>query len=208
MRAFSLSALAIMMALPAPAQAQEAVYPVAQVYAAFRGACGAVPDWSGTVDHIARGGWKKTDASGVPALAGFLDFAEKSGQAAVAEAGGSLSPVAVFTNTVAGETLAIVVTEVTIHGGRVTGCRLFDAGETRDAGKDALVALIGKQPDSELLREGNTIVKFDAPAKGIDSFDYYFIPAGSPLEEMVHFNGLAMKIDTIGSAANSSHAHD
>ncbi|HEX2793362.1 MAG TPA: hypothetical protein VHN58_02930 [Croceicoccus sp.] len=204
MRALFLLALATLMALPAPATAQDGAYPVAQVYAAFREACGTVPDWSGTVDHVAGAGWQRTDAAGVPTLAGFLDFAEKAGKDAVADEGGALSPVGVFTSIVAGEALAIVVTEVTIHGGRVTGCRLFDAGETRDAGKDAVVALIGQPPASELLREGNTIVKFDAPAQGIDSFDYYFIPAGSPLEEMVHFNGLAMKIDTIGPAASST----
>lgn len=204
MRALSLSVLVPLMALHAPATAQDGAYPVAEVYAAFREACGTVPDWSGTVDHVAGAGWQRTDAAGVPALTSFLDFAEKTGEAAVADEGGALSPVGVFTSTVAGEALAIVVTEVTIHGGRVTGCRLFDAGETRDAGKDAIVALIGRQPASELLREGNTIVKFEAPAQGIDSFDYYFIPAGSPLEEMVHFNGLAMKIDTIGPAPEAA----
>ena len=190
------------MLLTAPAEAADGAYPIDAMFAEFAKACGTMPDYDGTVASVTAAGWEATDRAGVPALASFMEFAEDAGRKAVAERGGTMSPAAIFRNTVEGEEVAIVVTEVNVHGGRVTGCRLFDPAETRDAGAGKIKELTASEPVQTIEREGNTIVKFDGLSPSTDSFDYYFVPAGSPLESHVHFNGLAMKIDSIGPAAN------
>lgn len=200
--ALGAGAIVAPMLLAAPAIAADGAYPIDAMFAEFAKACGPMPDYDGTVASVAEAGWESTDRAGVPALASFMEFAEDAGQKAVAEMGGTMSPAAIFRNTVGGEDVAIVVTEVTVHGGRVTGCRLFDPAETRDAGVAKVKELAGSEPVQTIEREGNTIVKFEGLSPTTDSFDYYFVPAGSPLESHVHFNGLAMKIDSIGPVAN------
>jgi len=205
MRRYSLSlgaAIAVLAPLPALAAAATdesvAAYPIEPVFTAFRDACGAVPDHAGAVASVAAAGWTDVTETGIPDLAEFLAFAEELGHEAVSEMGGTMSPAAVFSREVAGEQLAIVVTEVIIDGNRVTGCRLFDPEETRDVGAAAVTALVGAKPERLLEREGNTLAKYPALAEGQDSFDYFFVPSGSPLEAHVQFNGLAMKIDSVG----------
>ncbi|WP_216635529.1 hypothetical protein [Croceicoccus bisphenolivorans] len=148
--------------------------------------------------HVTAAGWTDVSETGIPELAEFMAFAEEAGQEAVAELGGAMSAPALFSKAVAGENLAIVVTEVVAEGERVTGCRLFDPGETRDAGAATVSALVGSEPTRLLEREGNTIAKYDGLDSAHESFDYFFIPSGSPLEAIVQFNGLAMKIDSTG----------
>lgn len=204
MRAFFYAgAVATPMLIAAPAaMAADDAYPIDAMFSEFARACGTMPDFDGTVASVAEAGWERTDSAGVPAVASFLEFAEDAGRTAVSEMGGTMSPAAIFRKAVAGEDVAIVVTEVNVHGGRVTGCRLFDPAETRDAGAARIAELVGGKPVQTIEREGNTIVKFDGLSPSTDSFDYYFVPAGSPLESHVHFNGLAMKIDSIGPVAN------
>jgi len=195
------------MARGVPAPSGDA-YPVEQVLSAFRTACGAMSDYSDTIASVTKAGWTDRSEAGIPEMAEFMTFAEDTGRGMIDDAGGTMSQPAIFSNDVAGENLAIVITQVEMAGKRVTGCRLFDPGESRDAGAQGVSTLIGAEPVQLIEREGNTIAKFGGLADGHDSYDYYFIPAGSPLESMLHFNGLAMKIDSVGPSGMSDISND
>lgn len=178
-------------------------YPIKAVFDSFVEGCGSVADADSAKASLNAAGWVDVSTVGIPALADFMDFARTSGARLVGEAGGTMSDTILFQKQIAGEDLAIVVSEVVVDGNRVTGCRLFDPGEDRAPDMASVTALVQAEPDQTQEREGNIILQwFSGIRPEHDSFDFYFIPAGSPLETAAHFNGLAMKIDSVGPVGN------
>lgn len=101
----------------------------------------------------------------------------------------------VFENPIAGETVQIVLTEVNIGGQRVSGCRLFDAGEARQITIKQVTSGPDSEPLTQIGQDGLIVADWEP---GHDSFQLYFIPSGNPLEEITKFNGIGLKADTVG----------
>jgi len=201
--------LALALALTTPLSAQgasssagapETPYPALAVLDAFRSGCGTIEDQAAASESLAAAGWGNSDPSTRPAaLTRFLDFALREGARLVSERDGTMSEMEVFERTIAGEQLYVVLSEVRVDGTRVSGCRLFDLGETRSIPIETAHAWLGREATKVIDRAEVTVATWEpGTLPGHDSFQIFFVPAESPLKEVLFFDGVALKSDTVG----------
>ncbi|MEL6530067.1 MAG: hypothetical protein AAGK01_02770 [Pseudomonadota bacterium] len=198
MRAALSSILAL--ALAVPAAAQDAPYPAVEVLNAFRDGCGAIENQAAASASLTNAGWEVVDeAFSSVDLVIFLTFARDAGGKAVSAQGGTMSEMEVFEKTVSGEQLFIVLSEVKIDGVRVTGCRLFDFGETRAIPAATVTEWLDQEPSRVINREELQVADWEpGTLPGHDSFQLFFVPADSPVKQAFKFDGVAFKSDTVG----------
>lgn len=207
MRRAPLFAFAIALAAPLSAQdgmtsarTEDAPYPSIAILDAFRSGCGGIEDQVAASASLVVAGWEASvPASRPDALIRFLDFAQRAGAPLVSEQGGSMSEMEIFEQSIAGERLYIVLSEVRIDGTRVTGCRLFDLGETRRISTETAQAWLGREATKLIDRPEVTVATWEpGTLPGHDSFQLFFVPANSPLKGALFFDGVALKSDTVG----------
>ncbi len=201
--------LAFAFALAAPLSAQDgttlagteaAPYPSIAILDAFRTGCGGIADQAAASASLAAAGWQASAPASRPeALIRFLDFAQSAGAPIVSERGGTMSAMEVFEQTIAGERLYVVLSEVRIDGTRVTGCRLFDLGETRPIAISTAQDWLGLEASRVIDRAEVSVATWEpGTLPGHDSFQLFFVPTDSPLKEVLFFDGVALKSDTVG----------
>ncbi|NNC52104.1 MAG: hypothetical protein HKO08_03580 [Erythrobacter sp.] len=197
LRAFSCAVLAAAV----PAAAQDDTYPVTKVFEAFRDGCGSIENQEATSERLIASGWHKIEHEDlVGPLSEFVSHANQLGQAAAAQEGAKVSELEAFENVVAGENVYIVLDEVSADGVRISGCQLYDFGETRLIAPTMGEQLLGREPDSVLDRPE---IQRSEWTPGIlpehDSFKLFFVPPNSPVTEALKFSGLALMSDTVGA---------
>ena len=110
-----------------------------------------------------------------------------------------MSEMEVFERTIAGEQLYVVLSEVRVDDTRVSGCRLFDLGETRSIAVEAAQAWLGREATRVIERAEVPVATWEpGTLPGHDSFQIFFVPPDSPLKEVLFFDGVALKSDTVG----------
>lgn len=185
--------------ISAPAAAQDAPYPALEVLNAFRDGCGAIADQAAASASLAAAGWEVSDPAFQPVgLTEFLTFARDAGGQAVTAQGGSMSDMEVFDKTIAGERLFVVLSEVKVDEVRVTGCRLFDFGETRAISAATVTEWLDREPVNVIDRPEAQIADWEPGIlPGHDSFQLFFVPTDSPVKDAFKFDGVALKSDTV-----------
>ncbi|MEM7666619.1 MAG: hypothetical protein AAF250_12245 [Pseudomonadota bacterium] len=190
----------VALTLPPPAAAQDTPYPALEVLDAFRDGCGAIEDQAAASASLAAAGWEVSDPAVQPVdLTEFLAFARDAGGRAVTAQGGSMSDMEVFEKTIAGERLFVVLSEVKIDEVRVTGCRLFDFGETRAIPAATVTEWLDRESVNVIDRPEAQIADWEpGTLPGHDSFQLFFVPTDSPVKDAFKFDGIALKSDTVG----------
>ncbi len=193
-------------AIAAPAAAHdahagdaEAPYPALEVLNAFREGCGSIDNQAAASASLDAAGWQRIDAFMPVQLAMFVTFARETGGEAVEAQGGTMSEMEVFEKTIAGERVFIILSEVKVSDIRVSGCRLFDLGETRQVLPETVTQWLDREPAKVIDQEQINVADWEPGiSEGHDSFQLFFVPPGSPVKEAFKFDGVAFKSDTVG----------
>lgn len=181
------------------AHASDAPYPALEVLNAFRDGCGSIDNQTAASASLTAAGWSEGGEFAPIQLAEFLTFAQEAGGEAVAAQGGTMSDMEVFEKTIAGERVFIVLSEVKVDGTRVSGCRLFDLGETRAIDPQTVTDWLGAEPVKSVNEDVINVHDWEPGlAPEHDSFQLFFVPTDSPFKAMVKFDGIAFKADTVG----------
>ncbi|MBB4859714.1 hypothetical protein HNO88_003043 [Novosphingobium chloroacetimidivorans] len=184
---------------PVAAAEQAAPYPTAQVLGAARDACSDLSSREAAAARIAASGWSKAADPYATPVGELVRFGYEAGRKMLENGSGTVdSGPLVFSRQVAGESLNLVLSSVVMDGVSVMGCRTYDVGETRRIGKDAASAWAGREPDQSV--DQAELVKYTwepGLQPGQDSFEVFYVPAGSPLIAMVKFPGIAIKADQV-----------
>jgi hypothetical protein len=185
--------------MPAAAAEAASAYPLVQVLDAVRTACSDLSTRDAAAAKIAASGWTKaTDPAATP-VGPLVTMGYEQGRKLLDKTGGRVDdgPL-VFTRQVAGEALHLVLSSVESDGTSVVGCRTYDVGETRPIDKAAVSRWVGSDPDAMVERAEVTKYTWNAglvPEQ--DSFEIFYVPAGSPLIALVKIAGIAIKADQI-----------
>ncbi|HEX8667884.1 MAG TPA: hypothetical protein VF727_05875 [Allosphingosinicella sp.] len=195
-----LSALTLLLAVqtaPPPAGG----YPTAEVLDAFAEVCRPIASLDGAAAAARGAGWQTFVPEPSSDIGQLLTFANEGAASLSAEHGAKVLPMVALRRTVAGEALIAVLSGVVMKGVKVNGCRVYDAGETREISRAAAEAWI-KRPPSKVVEDPALHISTWEPGfdPRHDSFELYFIPAGSPAIEMVKVSGIALKADFVGAA--------
>lgn len=187
--------------IASPVAGQESTYPVEDVFEAFRDGCGPIENQEATSARLSLMGWRKVDSMEQKgALAEFMAFSAEAGEAAAEAEGATISELEAFEKTVSGEKVFIILDEVSADGIRVSGCQLYDFGETRAITSTMGEELLGRAPDDRMSHpelqksEWNPGILPDH-----DSFKIFFVPPDSPVAGAVRFSGIALMSDTVGA---------
>ena len=130
----------------------------------------------------------------------LVEFGMTEGKKIVAEKGGSISPMRVMRRTVAGEELVAVLSDVTMDGAKVNGCRVYDVGETRRITQADAERWTGRAPSRAQEDEVIAVAAWEPGyAAEHDSLEVFFVPAASPAITFVKVSGIALKADFVGA---------
>lgn len=196
----SASLIALVMVFTPAAVAAEAPYPEVQLLEAFRDGCGSIKNQAATSTLLVAAGWRPvatSEESGV--LAEFLAFSREEGEKAATLEGAEIGKIEAFEKIVAEEQVYIILDEVRADGVRITGCQLYDFGESRPLAKETAAKWLKRDPTATLDRpEIRTAEWMPGILPRHDSFKIFFVPNNSPAVQMVRFSGVALKSDTVG----------
>jgi hypothetical protein len=175
-------------------------YPALDIFNAFREGCGTLANQAAASASLTANGWQAITTEEATGLQDFLEFAREAGGEAVAQQGGTMSAMEVFTKTVSFEKVYIVLSEVRVDGVRVSGCRLFDLGETRAISPEMVTYQLGEEPIRSIDRPEITVHDWEPGLMpDHDSFQLFFIPPKSPVKDILKFDGVVLKSDTVGA---------
>jgi len=184
--------------VPAAAEAA-APYPAAQVLGAAKDACADLSSRDAAAAKVSASGWTKAADPYATPVGELVRLGYEAGRELVEGQGGKLDngPL-VFSRAVAGETLHLVLSSVDVAGTTVIGCRTYDVAETRKIEQPEVAAWAGREPDAVVDRA--ELVKYTwepGLTAGQDSFEVFYVPAGSPLMALVKVSGIAIKADQV-----------
>lgn len=184
----------------APARAEVASYPAAEVLSAVRAACGRLTSLPDAHAHVRAVGWTRIEDASATPIGPLMSFAIEQGSKIVAAGGGSMQvDKGVYRRTVAGEELWLALSGVTIGGRVVHGCRVYDVGETRRISARDAADWLGREPDEAVDRPELMRAEWEPGVNaGQDSFELFFVPANSPVLQFTKVDGIAFKADWIG----------
>jgi len=191
--------LALFLAFQVAAASAAAPYPSGDVLDAFDAACRNIASIEKVEADLVEQEW----VAEIPATDSPLGRLLAVGRAGAAEilneTGDRMSDTRVFTKTVSGESLDIIVSRVESNGTIVNGCRLYDVAETRSIDLAKADKWIGRKADKVIEREEPAVVNWTPGyADGHDSFEIFYVPEGSPVIKLTQFNGIALKADFVG----------
>ncbi len=177
-------------------------YPATEVLAAFEQACGSIASLDATASNVIQAGWTISDGALPQEMTQFLQFAETEGKKLVESKDGQFQGMRVFENSIDGEKVYIVLSEVAIEGIRVTGCRLFDLGENRAITTHETQQWLGRPPTKVQSHPEIQVADWEPGLRPQhDTFQLFHVPPGSPVADVVKFTGIALKADTVGPAS-------
>jgi len=180
---------------PAPA------YPLAAVLDAVRQACSDLSSTEAAEHQVAASGWTRAADPDATPIGALIRFGNEAGAKAVAGHGKMTGSPNVYSRGVDGETLYLTVSGAEVDGLSVVGCRAYDVDETRKVDAAAAQKWVGRAPDKTVDRAELTRLTWEPGIQPRqDSFEIYFVPAGSPVTAMTKFPGLAFKADAVRKA--------
>lgn len=176
-----------------------APYPTASVLEAFGNACRNVQDLKQVETDLAEQDWKAETPADDSPLGKLLAVGRESAAKVLDGPDDKMSDTRVFTKSISGERLDIILSSIESDGTVVNGCRLYDVNETRKIDLAEAQKWIGREPIKSLDQKEITVTNWSPGyAEGHDSFEVFYIPEGSPVIELTQFNGLAIKADFVG----------
>ncbi len=192
----SLSLLLLVQAATTPAVAP---YPSTAGLEAFGEACRNVRDLEQVETDLVEQQWTAEIPADDSPL-GKLLAVGRAGAAKILDSDGdTMSNTKVYTKTIKGERLDVILSSVQSSGRFVNGCRMYDVNETRKIETADARTWIGREPDRSVGREEIFMTNW-APgyAEGHNSFEIFYVPEGSPIIALTQFHGLALKADFVG----------
>lgn len=174
-------------------------YPTTAVLEAFADACRNVENLTTVEADLIKQEW----AAEIPPADSPLGQLLATGRSKAAEIlddpDDKMSDTRVYTKTIAGERLDIILSSIESSGTLVNGCRMYDVGESRQIETSDAQKWIGREPNKTLDRAELTIANWSPGYHAShDSFEIFYVPAGSPVIELTKFNGIALKADFVG----------
>jgi hypothetical protein len=196
---FLLGAFAVV-ASPAAVCAAEpgGAYPASEVLDAVKSACSSLQTLEGARTAIAAAGWRAAVDPGATPVGAIVKFGSEAGAKMLDGTGKMLNQPEVYSRTVAGEGLWLVLSGIEMSGVRVHGCRVYDPLETRTVSAPAVAEWVGREPTATIDRAELTKFTWEPGlVEGQDSFEMFRVPADSPLKALVKVDGLAWKADQV-----------
>lgn len=191
--------IALILLAQAAAVPASAPYPAAAVLGAFGDACRNVENLEIVESDLINQEWTAEIPADDSPLGQLLATGRSMATDILDKPDDKMSDTRVFTKTIAGERLDIILSSVESNGTVVNGCRMYDVAETRQIETADAQKWIGREPDKTLDRAELSIANwspgYHAPH---DSFEIFYVPAGSPVIELTKFNGIALKADFVG----------
>jgi hypothetical protein len=178
-------------------------YPTSQVLAAFGEVCRRVDDLKKAETDAIGTQWTRFVADAASPLGELIAIGRAEAQKVFNEqSGGSMSDPVTLRREVAGEELFAVLSEVRIGGQTVRGCRVYDIGEARQLTVAEAEKWIGRAPSRQVSEPGIASMATWEPGyqPAHDSFELFFIPAGSPAIETLKVSGVFLKADYVEAA--------
>lgn len=197
----SVVAASLAMAISTPALSEPAAiapYPAVAVLNAVKAACSRLEKREDTVADLTANGWTPVVLAPESPLGQLLAMGEAAGKKMLSEGGGTMDKSAAYAKTVAGEDLQIILSGVQSFSVTVNGCRIYDVGETRPLDPALVAKWMGREPTRSNSNDALTLSNWTPGlAAGQDGFDVYFVPAKSPLVELLKVNGVAIRMDYV-----------
>jgi hypothetical protein len=192
-------AASLLLAVAAPAQAETpAPYPAVAVLDAVKAACSRLEKREDTLADLTANGWLPVTLAPESPLGQLLAMGTAAGEKMLKEGGGTMAPSAAYAKTVAGEDLTIILSGVESFSMTVNGCRIYDVGETRPLDPAAVAKWMGRAPTRTNSNDALSLTNWSPGlAEGQDGFDVYFVPAKSPLVELLKVSGVAIRMDYV-----------
>ncbi len=189
----------LLLASPAIAASTPEPYPTIAVLEAFGDACRNVENLKTVETDLIKQQWTAEIPPPDSPLGQLLAKGRSQAAEILDDPDDKMSDTRVYTKTIAGERLDIILSSIESNGTFVNGCRMYDVAETRQLETADAQRWIGRDPDKSIDRAELTIASwspgYHAPH---DSFEIFYVPAGSPVIELTTFNGIALKADFVG----------
>lgn len=174
-------------------------YPAKAVLDAFRSACSDLATLDAAAIKVTEAGWKQEDPDQTP-VGELVRFGREQGEKALTGVGKVLGDPNVYSRKVAGEALYLVLSGVEVMDMTLIGCRGYDPDETRRIDPKEAEKWMGREPDLSVDRPEATRLKWQPGLTAQqDSFEIYYVPAGSPAIEITKVAGIALKADQVGT---------
>lgn len=197
----SIVAGTLAMAAATPALSETAAlapYPAVAVLDAVKAACSRLEKREDTVADLTANGWMPVTLAADSPLGQLLAMGKAAGEKMLKADGGTIAESAAFAKTVAGEDLQIILSSVDTFSVTVNGCRIYDVGETRPLEPEVVALWMGREPTRTNSNEALSLTNWSPGlGAGQDSFDVYFVPANSPLVELLKVSGVAIRMDYV-----------
>jgi hypothetical protein len=187
-------------ALLQTAASADSPYPTEQVVAAFAEVCRHVDDLRRAESDAVAAGWARFTPDPASPLGELIAIGRAEAQKVFEEQkGGSMSDTVALRHSIAGEELFLVLSEMTVGGQTVRGCRIYDIGETREITIAQAEKWIGRAPTRQASEPGIASMTTWEPgfAAGHDSFELFYVPAGSPAIGALKVSGVFLKADYV-----------
>ncbi len=183
----------------APALAEtSAPYPAVAVLNAVKAACSRLEKREDTLADLTANGWQPVTLPPGSPLGQLLAMGKAAGEKMLKADGGSIAESAAYSKAVAGEDLTIILSGVISDSVTVNGCRIYDVGETRPLEPATVAKWMGREPTRSNSNDALTLSNWTPGlAPGQDGFDVYFVPAKSPLVELLKVSGVAIRMDYV-----------
>lgn len=182
-----------------PAAAADA-YPAVAVLDAFKTACTDLSSLEAAGARVAANGWVHAANPDSTPVGALVRFGREAGAKMVEGRGRMVGDPAVYSRTVSGETLYLVLSRVELDGKAVTGCRAYDVDEPRKIAAADATRWAGRAPDNAIDQPALTRLTWEPGlVPGQDSFEIYHVPAGSPVIAVTKLAGIALKADLVGT---------
>ena len=189
----------VLLAGAAQATAQPA-YPTREVLEGFAEVCRPLGTLQGAAAAAKRVGWQEIALDPNSPAGQLVAFGKAEGANLANEQGVELLPMHTLERTIAGEQLTLVLSGAKANGAVVNGCRVFDIGESREMPAADVAAWLKRAP-TDVWDKPELRVTLWEPGYEMnhDSFELYFVPAGSPAIELVKVSGIVLKADFVGA---------
>lgn len=189
----------LLFALAATATPAVAPYPAASVLEAFGDACRNIPDIGQVETDLIDQGWTAEIPPADSPLGKLLAIGRLQAEEVLDGPDDRMSDTSVFTKTVSGERVDIILSQVESDGTMVNGCRLYDVDETRKISAEDGAKWIGRASNRRVDEAEISLTNWSPGYdRSHDSFEIFYVPEGSPVIALTQFHGIALKADFVG----------
>lgn len=190
--------LSLAVAILMGGQTEPQPYPLRDVHAAFEKACGNLGHLSRAEESLIANGWITVTPDAASKLGQVVAFLGKESARLFAAEGGTAQPPLTFERVVSGRKLSLMIQAVTLDGGQVNGCRLWDFEAARPENIRALVDLAKPKPTRVVNQDGLMLVAWSGDANaGTGETQYVFISKDHQAAKLAGTSGLSFKTSAI-----------